>query len=84
MKLVGAVAVAAIVVAAVVTTYARSSGVTVERPEAAPAAPTQSPRPPQTGKLDVDPGSVGPAGLNVRYLDEDGEIKDLGVQDFPR
>ena len=84
MKLAGAVAVAALVVAAVVTTYARSSGAAPERPNAAPAAPTQSPSPGQSGKLDVDLGSVGPAGLNVRYLDDDGEIKDLGVKDFPR
>lgn len=84
MKLVGAVAVAALVVAAVVSTYARSAGAVPQPPDAAPPAPTQSERPGRAGKLDLDPGSVGPAGLNVRYLDEDGEIKDIGVKDFPR
>lgn len=80
MKLVGAIALAAVVAAAAATGWARSTGRPSEPPVAAPPNPaTAAPQAPT-----IDPNVSGVGGLNVRYLNSDGEIKHLDVKDFPR
>jgi hypothetical protein len=49
------------------------------KPSATKAAPTVKP-----GKAKVETSQVKPAGLNVRYLDDDGKARSLDVKDFPR
>lgn len=72
--MVGAVAVAALVVGAVVTGWVRSTGAPAGGPPVPSAPPT----------FRVDPAADGGAGLNVRYLDADGTVHRLDVKDFPR
>ena len=48
----------------------------------APAAPSASSTPSSTVPRTVDAG--GSDGLTVRYLAEDGTVKTVGVEDFPR
>ena len=47
-------------------------------PESPPPTPSASPSARPTAV------PMGSEGLNLRYLDEDGEIKTLEVKDFPR
>ena len=55
-----------------------------DRPEPTPD-PTPSPAaPPSATVRPLDRGSVGSEGLDIRYLDPDGQIKTLQVEDFPR
>lgn len=97
MKLLGPMAVGALVVGVVLTGWARSAGRGAETtPETPPAGPRQSaPTPPSSTQPSgtrptapktplIQPDLPGPAGLDVRYLDTDGEIKKLDVKDFPR
>ncbi len=44
-------------------------------------APTQSPAPTPTSATSTGAGSDG---LTVRYLGDDGTIRTVGVEDFPR
>jgi len=86
MKLLGPVAVGALVVGVVLTGWARSAGREAETKPAPPTEPAQStpaaPPTPIAPRIKAD--LPGPAGLDVRYLDADGEVKRLGVKDFPR
>lgn len=54
----------------------------------APSAPTSSPASTPTsttsGPLAPTAGSAGGDGLTVRYLADDGTVKSVGVEDFPR
>ena len=79
MKLVGlgAVAVAAVVVAVVLSGWTRSSA------EPAPATAPQAAPTPRARVALVDPAAAGSGGLNIRYLDEDGKIQRLDVKDLP-
>jgi hypothetical protein len=57
-------------------------------PAAAPVAPPASPAPTlpsgtPTGVPTVA-GSTGSDGLTVRYLGDDGDVKTVRVEDFPR
>lgn len=92
MKFLAPVAVGALVVGVVLTGWARATGRGADAspgvPPAGPSrtaptqtAPTQAP-PTQAPSINTDP--PGPVGLDVRYLDSDGEVKHLGVKDFPR
>ena len=47
-----------------------------------PSAPSASSTPSSTVPRTVDAG--GSDGLTVRYLAEDGTVKTVGVEDFPR
>lgn len=46
----------------------------------APAAPSRAPAPEPLPQAD----DIPPAGLDVRYLDADGNYRVLRVKDFPR
>jgi hypothetical protein len=46
-----------------------------------PGAPSASPT---TSSTITPPGSTGSDGLTVRYLGDDGRVKTIGVEDFPR
>jgi multidrug efflux pump subunit AcrA (membrane-fusion protein) len=96
MKMLGPMAIGALVVGVVLTGWARSAGRGAETtPQTRPAGPVQSaptspssqpsPARPTAPKTPlIQPDLPGPAGLDVRYLDTDGEIKKLDVKDFPR
>jgi len=79
MKLVGlgAVAVAAVVVAVVLSGWTRSSAEPAQA-----TAPRAAPTPRETA-IPVDPAAAGSGGLNIRYLDENGKIQRLDVKDLP-
>jgi hypothetical protein len=48
--------------------------------QAEPASPPPAPAP----SVDLPAGAVGSEGLTVSYLDGNGDIKTLNVEDFPR
>ncbi len=78
---------AALVLAAV-TGCGMTSGWKVDQPESAPTVSTNaSPEPSPSGapeRPSIEPGASVADGMNVRYLDEDGNVKVLKVKDFPR
>ena len=85
MKLVGLVAVAALVVGVLVAGWARPGGSEGAKPAAPQDAPAVSPpagarRPVPRPEADLS----GSSGLNIRYLDKNGRTKKLNVEDFPR
>jgi hypothetical protein len=65
------------VVAVVLSGWTRSSA------EPAPATAPQAAPTPTAKVVPVDPAAAGPGGLNIRYLDENGKIQRLDVQDLP-
>lgn len=97
MKLLGALVMAAAVVAVAATGWARSTGRQSDGPVTAPTAQpaTHAPSAQTPTSADATPAPAatpptldlkapGVGGLNVRYLDPSGEIKHLDVKDFPR
>jgi hypothetical protein len=75
MKLVGVVTVAALGVGAVLAGWAATSRTDTPAAGPGPAAPA-------AGK--IPPVRMTAVGQDVRYLDEKGKIRRLGVEDFPR
>lgn len=55
----------------------------VESTPEAPATPPASSAPSAPAPT-APQADLGNDGLNIRYLDEDGKIKTLRVEDFPR
>jgi hypothetical protein len=49
-----------------------------------PAPTPTSPATPSSTPLDPDGSAAHPGGMTIRYLDKDGKIKTLPVEDFPR
>ena len=84
MKILGWAAVAALVVAGALAGRAWSSGGGVEAAPGGPAAPSAPSAPAQPSRATPSGDAVPPVGLNVRYLDQDGQVKRLDVRDFPR
>ena len=51
---------------------------------AAPAPSAPATPPPASSTLGPATGSAGSDGLTVRYLGDDGDVKTVRVEDFPR
>jgi len=90
MQVVGLTVVAALLVGAV-TGCTAGGGADPDAPESAatpsvsasaPTAPTTTQSRPAKAPLKVS--GVRPQGLDVRYLDADGKVRVLKVEDFPR
>ena len=53
-------------------------------PTTATSASPSAPAGPVARDLEVPDGTAGSDGLTVRYLADDGTVRTVGVQDFPR
>lgn len=85
MNLIGPGCVAVLVVAAV-TGCGLIAQPEVPEPQSGPSSalsPTATPTGPASSPS-IDTAGVVPGGMDVRYLDPDGTVKELKVKDFPR
>ena len=85
MKLVGLVAVAALVVGVLISVLVKpvdsgveSGGATVEPTSTVSSAATKQ------GDVTVGAQEPGVGGMNIRYLGQDGQTKQVDVKDFRR
>jgi ABC-type glycerol-3-phosphate transport system substrate-binding protein len=73
--------------AALLAVLAGTAGCSASEEPAASPAPTpsaSSPAPTSVPTKEWTLGSAGSDGLTVRYRDDDGDLKTVRVEDFPR